>query len=161
MKNQNHATRFMRYAQETTVPVDRSKAEIERLVQRYGATEFAHGWRSERAVVQFKMRDRYVRFILPLPKLGDFTKTATGRQRKAGTGAVTSAWEQACRQRWRALALSIKAKLESVESGIEEFEVAFMGQVVMPDGRTVSEHVLPAIDAAYKSGKMPELLLTY
>ena len=151
----------MRYAQQTEVPVDRSKAEIERLIQRYGATEFATGWRSERAVIQFKMKDRYVRFILPLPKLGDFTQTATGRQRKPGTGAVTSAWEQACRQRWRALALSIKAKLESVETNIETFESAFMGQVVMPDGRTVSEHVLPAIDAAYKSGKMPELLLTY
>src|SRR4029453_1820841 len=97
---------------------------------------------SRRAGVQserwLKMRDRYVRFVLPLPVLGDFTKTATGRTRRAGTGAVTSAWEQACRQRWRALALCIKAKLESVESGIEEFEGAFMAQVVMPDGKTIS-----------------------
>jgi hypothetical protein len=151
----------MKYAEQTQVPVDRSKSEIERLVQKYGATEFAHGWRSERAMIQFKMRDRYVRFVLPLPVLGDFTKTATGRTRRAGTGAVTSAWEQACRQRWRALALCIKAKLESVESGIEEFEGAFMAQVVMPDGKTISETVIPAIAEAYRSGKMPPVLLTY
>jgi hypothetical protein len=150
----------MRYAQETTVPVDRSKAEIERLVQRYGATEFATGWRSGRAVIQFHMRNRYVRFILPLPDKSEFSKTPSGRRTRSEHDTL-KAWEQGCRQRWRALALSIKSKLESTESGIEEFEVAFMGQVVMPDGRTVSEHVLPAIDAAYKSGKMPELLLTY
>jgi hypothetical protein len=151
----------MRYAQETTVPVDRSKAEIERLIQRYGATEFATGWKQERAVIQFKMRDRYVRFILPLPGKQEFEKTPSGRRTRSEHDAF-KAWEQGCRQRWRALALTIKAKLESVESGIEEFESAFMAQVVMPDGKTISEHVLPVIDAAYKSGKMPgELLLTY
>jgi hypothetical protein len=111
------AKAMSRYAEQTQVPVDRSKAEIERLLQRYGATEFVHGWKADRAIVQFKMKERYVRFVLPLPEIGEFTKTETGRARKAGTGAVTSAWEQACRQRWRALALSIKAKLESVESG--------------------------------------------
>ena len=35
----------------------------------------------------------------------------------------------------RHVALSIKAKLESGESGIEEFESAFMAQVVMPSGK--------------------------
>ena len=48
----------MRYAHDTSVSVDRSKAEIERLLQRYGASEFAHGWRAGRAVIQFRMRDR-------------------------------------------------------------------------------------------------------
>lgn len=151
----------MKYAQQTQVPVDRSKSEIERMLQRYGASEFAHGWRQDKATIMFKMMDRYIRFVLPLPTLGDFTKTATGRQRRAGTGAVTSAWEQACRQRWRALALSIKAKLESAESGIEEFETAFMGQIVMPNGKTIEEEVRPLITRAYETGKMPELLLPY
>ena len=148
----------MKYAEQTQVPVDRSKAEIERLLQRYGATEFVHGWKADRAMIQFKMRDRYIRFVLPLPVLSDFTKTATGRSRKADTGAVTNAWEQACRQRWRALTLTIKAKLESVESGIEQFESAFMAQVVMPDGKTLSETLLPQIEQAYKTGKLPPLL---
>jgi hypothetical protein len=151
----------MKYAQQTQVPVDRSKAEIERLLQRYDATEFAHGWKQDRAVIQFKMQNRYVRFVLPLPTIGEFTKTATGKQRKAGTGAVTHAWEQACRQRWRALALSIKAKLESVESGIEEFESAFMAQVVMPNGKTIEEEIMPMIEQAYATGKMPNLMLRY
>jgi hypothetical protein len=150
----------MRYARDTSVSVERSKAEIERLVQRYGATEFAHGWKQGKAVMQFKMRDRYIRFVLPLPDLDKFRKTPTGR--RARTDADTlKAWEQGCRQRWRALTLTIKAKLESSESGIEEFETAFLGQIVMPNGRTISEQVLPVIEQAYTSGKMPELLLTY
>jgi hypothetical protein len=107
------------------------------------------------------MRSRYVRFVLPLPDKSEFGKTPSGRRTRSEHDTL-KAWEQGCRQRWRALALSIKSKLESAESGIEEFETAFMGQVVMPDGKTISEHVLPVIDAAYKSGKMlSELLLTY
>ncbi len=151
----------MRYAQQTQVPVDRSKSEIDRMLQRYGATEFASGWKHDKATIMFKMMDRYIRFVLPLPTVGEFTKTQTGRTRRAGTGAVTSAWEQACRQRWRALALSIKAKLESAESGIEEFETAFMGQIVMPNGRTIEEEIRPMIKEAYETKKMPSLMLKY
>ena len=59
---------------------------------------------------------------------------------------------------WRALALSIKAKLVGVDDGIETFEQAFMAHVVMPDGLTLGDHVTPKIAAAYESGKMPALL---
>jgi hypothetical protein len=66
--------------------------------------------------------------------------------------------ERTRREKWRALLLSIKAKLVSVESGIETFEEAFMAHVVMPDGSTVSEHVKPRIETAYKEQKMLPLL---
>jgi hypothetical protein len=151
----------MLYAKQTQVPIQRSKAEIERLIQRYGATEIASGWRSDKAAVQFRMNERHVRFILLLPQLSDFNTTASGRTRHGGSMAAQHAWEQACRQRWRALALTIKAKLESAESGIEEFESAFMGQIVMPNGKTISEQILPAIAEAYKTQSMPTALLEY
>jgi hypothetical protein len=61
-------------------------------------------------------------------------------------------------QRWRALLLVIKAKLESVESNIETFEHAFLAQIVMPNDQTVSEILNPIIAFAYKSGKMPKQL---
>ncbi len=69
-----------------------------------------------------------------------------------------NAWEQACRSRWRALFLCIKAKLESIESGIETFEDAFLAHIQMPDGHTVAEHVRPRIAAAYETGTMQPLL---
>lgn len=148
-----------RYAENTQVPVDRSKAEIERLIQRYGADEMVSGWREGKAMIQFKMNERHIRFVLPLPSRAMFENTETGRMRTESS--ARQAWEQACRQRWRALTLTIKAKLESAQSGIEEFETAFMGQIVMPNGRTVAEQILPAIADAYKTKKMPLALLEY
>jgi hypothetical protein len=150
----------MKYASETSVSVERSKAEIERLLQRYGAREFAHGWRTDKAVIQFSMQSRCVRFVLPLPDKADFAKTPSGRRMRNDADTLR-AWEQGCRQRWRALALCIKAKLESVESGIETFDDAFLGQVVMPSGKTISEEITPMIERAYATGKMPALMLNY
>jgi hypothetical protein len=151
----------MRYASATTVPVDRSKAEIERMLQRYGASEVASGWKSDKALIQFRMRERVIRFVLPLPAKSEFTQTPNGRERHSEF-RVCEKWEQGCRQRWRALALTIKAKLESSESDIETFESAFMAQIVMPNGKTVAEEILPAIEQAYSTNKMPKVaLLTY
>lgn len=150
----------MKYAHDTLVSVERSKAEIERLVRRYGATEFASGWKAGRAVIQFKMQNRYIRFVVGLPDQSEFRNTPSGRRQRSDNDTL-KAWEQGCRQRWRALALAIKGKLESAESGIETFESAFLGQVVMPNGRTIAEQVVPVIESAYASGKMPALLLDY
>lgn len=156
----------MRYAENTSVSVEKSKAEIEAMVARYGASEFASGWRAERAMIQFRMQNRVIRFVLPLPdkKEKRFTHIRRGRNSFdsiRSEAQALAAWEQGCRQRWRALCLTIKAKLESAESGIEEFDTAFMGQIVMPDGKTMSELVLPQIALAYESGKMPALMLEY
>lgn len=62
------------------------------------------------------------------------------------------------RQRWRALALVIKAKLEAIESGITTVDAEFLAHLVLPDGRTYGEFALPQIDEVYRSGAMPPLL---
>lgn len=111
---------------------------------------------------QFEAKDRRIRFILPLPdpKERRFTHTeARGAPRTAE--AAREAWEQACRQSWRALALVIKAKLEAVAAGIVSFESEFLANIVMPDGQTVAEHVKPKIALAYQSGDMPPMLPDY
>ena len=72
--------------------------------------------------------------------------------------ARLQSWEQDCRARWRALALVIKAKLAAIEVGITSFEAEFGMAVVLPDGRTVAEQVVPAIAEAYESGRTPRLL---
>jgi len=146
------------YAADTSVTSDRSRAEIERTITRYGAQQFAYGWDHGHALVGFKMRDRQVRFALPLPDRQSkaFTRTPTGRGRT--TVQANAAYEQAVRQRWRALALVIKAKLEAVQTGIVTFEQEFAMHMVMPDGSTVADHVLPAIEQAYATGTVPPLL---
>lgn len=133
------------YASETKVPAERSKAEIETIVRRYGADQFVSGWKHGQAIVGFVMNGRQIRFVLPLPDQKEFTAV---RQ-----------FEQAIRQRWRALALAIKAKLECVESGITTFEEEFLAHIVMPNGHTAGEWLVPQIRAAYETKKMPPLLL--
>lgn len=152
----------MKYAENTSVAVDRSKAEVERTLTRYGAKKFIYGWDTEppQSLIGFQARGRCIRFILPLPDRNDpvFWKTDTGRTRKYG--AAIAEWEQACRQRWRALALVIKAKLEAVESGITTFEDEFLAQTVLPggNGNTVGQWIAPRLTEAYQLGRMPELL---
>ena len=148
-----------RYAEYTSVPAERTKAEIERLINQSGATSFMAGSSATEAVIAFEMQDRRVMFRLPMPdpKSRAFTHTPSKGQARAPAKAY-EAWEQGCRSRWRALMLAIKAKLEAVEIGITTFEDEFMAHIVMPDGRTVSQHVRPKIAHAYETGDMPPLL---
>jgi hypothetical protein len=128
------------YARRTTVPIEQTKTEIERTLKRYGASSFAYFSETKRASVMFEASHRRIRFDLPLPP-GEDAKEAKLR-----------------RSKWRALLLCIKAKLESVESEIETFEEAFMAHVIMPDGRTVAEHAIPRIAAAYENNEVGPLL---
>lgn len=147
-----------KYAAGTEVPSDRSRSEIERTLRRYGASAFAYGWEGDRAQVAFKLAGRQIQFRLPLPdpRSGEFTLTPTGRERSAT--AAEEAYEQAVRQRWRALALVIKAKLEAVEAGISTVEDEFLSAITLPDGRTVSDWLGPQLAAVYARQAMPALL---
>jgi hypothetical protein len=151
-----------RYAEGTSVATDKSRAEIERTLQRYGATAFAYGWQSNKASIQFEAKGRRIRFLLPLPDRNDkrFTHTAAKAEARTESGAH-AAWEQACRQSWRALLLIIKAKLEAVEARIVTFEDEFMSHIVLPSGQTVGEFMKPQIAIAYDRGTMPPLLPDY
>ena len=146
-----------RYAESTTVPSDRSRAEIEKTLTRYGATTFQYGWQQDRAAIGFVMSGRQIRFILPLPdrESADFTRTPTGKSRTST--AAEAAYEQAVRQRWRALALMVKAKLEAVASGIVTFEEEFLPHTVLPSGRTVAQEIMPAVESAYATGAVTPL----
>lgn len=150
----------MGYAENTTVSAERSRAEIEKTLQKYGADQFMYGWNGLDAIVGFKMNEKVIRFKLCMPDKKDekFTYTPSGRERR-DSNASYKAWEQATRQRWRALCLVIKAKLEAIESGITTFEEEFLAHILLPNGKTVSQFALPEIEGMYKTGKMPKLLL--
>lgn len=153
----------MAFAEGTDVPVARSRAEIETLLMRYGADQFASGYDPKRAVIQFRAKDRRVRFTIALPDPQEHRFTHVKHAQRYFEQERTElqarkAYEQECRRLWRALVLVVKAKLEAVESGIATFDAEFMPFIVMPDGKTVGEHVIPAIEQAYTTGKMPPLL---
>ncbi len=130
----------MAYAERTVVSVEKSRTEIERLLVRYKADQFATAIDNDahRAMVRFRCEGRIIRFEMELPTEDQKLKT-----------------------RWRALCLTIKAKLESVASGIETFEEAFLAHVVMPDGRTFGSVAIPEIHRAVESGIMPRNLIEH
>ena len=144
------------YASSTTVPVERTRAEIEALLKQHGATGFGYAWEGPAEMIEFVLSGVRVRLILPMPHLDDFAYTAR-RQRRTATAQKT-AWEQECKARWRALFLIIKAKLVAVDSGITTLETEFMAGVVLPDGRTLGQWVTPQLEAAISQDRMPPML---
>lgn len=129
------------YAEKTKVPVAQSRMEIERLLDRHKAKQYgtAVDYDLGLARVQFRLHDRIIRFVIELPDVKKF-----GTERFA----------RAERQRWRALLLVIKAKLEAVENSITTFEEEFLAHIVLPNDKTVAEYVIPQVQQMYTSGAM-------
>ena len=148
-----------RYAEKTSVSSEKSRIEIERTLIRYGATGFMYGTNAEKAIIAFECHDRRVKFELAMPNRDDAEFRFTPSRGWARSPEQRDqAYEQSIRQRWRALSLVIKAKLECVEAGITEFEEEFLAHIVLPSGKTVGQWMLPQVKLAYESGKMPPLL---
>ena len=152
-----------KYAVDTSVSSESSRGEIEKTLTRYGAKQFMYGWGEHEgrdvAVVGFQAHGRQVRFHLamPDPNSREFTHTPErGLQRN--DKARQEAYEQATRQRWRALALTIKALLEAVEVGILSFEEAFLANIMLPNGESVGDWMRPQVAIAYEEAVMPSLL---
>ncbi len=159
-----------KYAKTTQVSVERSKLELEKTLVRYGAVGFFSAWQDEPPMhlVGFKIvagdDDRMVKISLPLPRRDDFKRYRkkvnqfTDDWATRSTEAMNKAWETACRQKWRALCLVVKAKLEAVDSGISTIEREFLADVVLPDGTTFGQWARPQLATAYSTQKMPPLL---
>jgi len=128
------------YAHRTKVPVARSKAEIEGVLKRFGASGFGYMTQRGVALVMFEANGRRIRFTLPSPN--------------ERTPAATEAEE---RRLWRSLAMAIKSKLDIVRSGISTFEAEMLPYTMLPDGRTFSEW---AEDNSMRldAGSMPPML---
>ena len=109
-------------------------------MRKRGADQFFSGADRQRAILAFRVKGRHMRFTLPLDHCGT---------------------QQQVNSRWRALWLVIKAKLEAIDIGILTIEEAFLAETLLPDRTTVAETILPQIEGAYTSGKMPPLLPYY
>jgi hypothetical protein len=146
-----------KYADGTTVSVINSRIEVEKIILKYAGqgAELAYMQREGSADIVFAAHGRRVRFTLPLPTLDEAKKGAMGKRDYYEIKDVgrRQAWvERESMRRWRCLVLAVKAKLEVVESGIASFEEEFAANIVLPDGKTVGELIIPAIARAYETG---------
>lgn len=130
-----------KYAATTKVTVAQSQAEIQRVLRRYGAADsFVSGWANGQVTVLFEAQGRRVRFDVPMPD----------------AALPDNKYAQQERQRWRALLLVIKSKLESIDTGITSFEEEFLAHFVTPDGTTIGQQVIPRL--THDDWKLPPLL---
>lgn len=149
-----------KFAENTSVSAAKSKAEIEEILTRYGADKFMYGADEKQATVMFEYDKITIRFTVPLPDKTseEFLLSGHVPPRKRSQADAYRHWEQATRQRWRALCLVIKAKLEAVETGITTFQDEFLAHIVTPSGRTIGETIGGQIATAMKTGKMPKMI---
>lgn len=136
------------YAANTYVPVERSRAEIDGLLSKNGATSVAilNDTESNVAAFAFTIKGARYRVELPLPVLADVTparnKEPPGwwrlsveqKQRK-----LDELLAQARKTRWRTMLLLLKSKLEIVRLGLSSVEREFMADMVLPSGKTAYE----------------------
>lgn len=138
-----------RYAKNTSVSADRSKAEIERTLIRYGVDEFIYGRQIKGACIGFTFKGRTIKINVPLPSRDEYRDNRTGELN----------WEKECRRLWRVLLLWVKANLEVIESGMMTFEDIFLSQTCLPSGITVSQELQHKLEEMATTGKAPKLLL--
>lgn len=138
-------TKFGRYASTTSVPVERSRAEIERILTKYGASKFGTMSEETKVTVFFEAKGRQVQWSVPMP-----VKSKYRFEKDHG---------QEGRRRWRVLVITIKAMLEAVESKLLSFDEAFLPHIVVPGtARTLGEVLVPKLDALYSGLSLPALL---
>ena len=162
------------YAEGTSVPVDRSKGEIDALLSKHGATQrgIVADDADGRAMVAFVIGGRHYRLDLPMPKLSDMPDPTKGTWQLPKGTAVHARWnawspeqrrahlrdqlDQRCRERWRAVVLMLKAKLELVRIGVSTVEKEFMSDLVIR-GRTVGQMLEEQMEQLLQ-GEAPRLL---
>ena len=148
----------MTYAKTTTVSTSQSEIQIKGILKKHGATGIMIGENEEVLAIQFAMKNRQVRFVVPFPSLEDHEIKFTDGGKIRTQAAAASALQQSLRQRFRLLFLVVKAKLEAVDSGVVTFEEEFLAHTVMSDGNTVGDWARPQIASMYETGNMPPLL---
>ena len=139
-----------KYASKTRVSVEQSKREVMDLLRRYGANGAGFYDRRDLALVQFEMGTRRVSITisLPDPQAKEFTMSRhKNRYARYAVDKETAhrRWKQACRQRWRALLLILKAKLEAIDAEISTFDEEFLPFLVLPDGQTIGQKLVPQL----------------
>lgn len=147
-----------KYAEGTDVSAEKSRAELETLLRRHGATEFGIYTGAEQTVFLYRIHGRMVRhkvLVPPIPKTTGLRRTRGRTPQDVALRAQDAEW----RRRWRALVLVVKAKLEIIASGGSTFEGEFLSDILLADNQTVGEAIAPRIAEVYSTGTMNGFLL--
>lgn len=121
-----------RYGHTTSVPVERSQAEIRKILNSEGCENINTMEADAGYAVEFIFSDRLIRFMIKYPSWDDPAICETDGGRIRSESQIEKAYEQEVRRLYRALCMCIKMKFEIVESGISCFEEEFLAHTVDP-----------------------------
>ena len=132
-----------RFAEGTTVSVDRSRGEISSILAAHGVQRQMWGSEPKGDVLQFQLSGHTFRFSIPRPTLDEVRRDYVSRggnwSRVYDAGAkVDAEW----RRRWRANVLLLKAKLEFADGEASTVIRELMPYALLTDGRTLEEAII-------------------
>ncbi len=142
----------------TSVPAERSKAELEKLVRRYGADGYsvAHDYTRGVAIVSFVVPDSTakdaarvpVKLHMDVQRIYHALYGVPKKDYRNPTGKYDSAlMEKAERVAWRNLILWVDAQLSAATIGLQSVTEAFYAHVVIgPSGQRAIDYVPQLMD---------------
>ncbi len=155
------------YASGTTVSAEKSRLELEGLLAKHGATQRAVMTNDACGLVSiaFIIHAHKYRLDVPLPNRAEFDRPKKPPHGwLSWTVARRVSWAegqcaQAQRERWRAVVLACKAKLELVRMGISTIEREFLADLVLPDGSTAAQTIGVYMEKLISNGYREPLAL--
>jgi len=152
------------YAQETGVPVSRSRGEIDRLLRAWGAQgiQWSDDFKRDTATLRFiwnhKGTDYLARFAIHLPGRKELEESAVdGRTGQPSERKMEKLLDMRGKQEHRLLLLWLKAALNAVEAGIIDAAALFLPFLEDRYGKTVAEIAVPQLPKL-TSGSATKLL---
>lgn len=135
----------MRLPYETATSGHRAMEEIQKVLKAFGCSSFGHmmNYADGELIVQFQFRGTpvsikasisgYAAAWLKAHELKIYLKPERQRKREEEAKAIAAVAVYSILRDW------IKGQITAVETGILSFEGAFLGQILLPTGKTVLE----------------------
>ena len=145
-----------KYASNTTVPIDRSMAQIRMMLNNCGADGTAIAEAQGLAMVQFSYDRKAYKFFIhyPSPDKDSIKYTSSGKERT--DIQISQEIEKEKKRLWRSMGLYIKAAIEAHHNGIIDFKQSMLAHMIMPSGDTVYKRLESTINGIEAD---PQLLL--
>ena len=137
----------------TEVPVWKSQGEITRLVMSKGGSGIGFMTAPPREGIEARVAIQGADYVV---RIWALCREAPAKRRMGNRSwpePTTAAWraqfaEQERRRIWRVLYYYLKNAFECADSGVVELREILLPHIVMPDGATIADHILPRMAEA-------------
>ena len=133
------------YANNTSVPIDRSMNQIRVMLKKIGADGTAIAESDNKAMVSFVYQGKNYKFFINYPSIDDDSVRLTDGGRERTQSQCEAEIDKEVRRLWRAMGLYIKAAIEAHNNQIIPLEKSMLSHMVLPGGKTVFEKVQKVI----------------